>query len=581
MKGKQQTFINRFLGEWRFYTVIGLFSTMVLLVVFRLLDLQILHHKYGSGELQSRAERFTLKTEEIIPQRGMITDRHGEPLAVSASMFSIWAEPVRMKVVAEELAQLAKILEIPSDELVNRLQKNKTKGFIWLQRHVPPQLSDAVLALNMEGVHVKREYRRFYPAGEATAHLVGFTDIDGQGIEGLELAYDRWLSGRAGQKQVLKDRKNRVIREVRQIKQARSGKSLTLSVDLRLQSLLHNLLRTAVVRHAAQGGSIVVLEVQSGEVLAVVNQPSYNPNNRQQIKLDQVRNRAFVDIFEPGSTMKPFTLSAALADGIYTPSSLIDTRPGKLVDEDQILAEDPRDLGVMTLARVLARSSQVGTGKIALDIGADKIYQLLKDFGFGKPLGLNFPGEARGILSKPKHWTPLTTVTMSFGYGMAVSAMQLAYAYSIFANNGVSPQVTLLAKPIGQKSSNKQQVIEPDIATQIMGMLGQVAAYGGTGWRAKVSGYEVGGKTGTVHKVSKIGYEEDRYLSLFCGVAPLDKPQLVVVVVIDDPQSGGYFGSEIAAPIFSQAMLKALRLRNILPQGSLTYKQATDKNYGG
>ena len=413
----------------------------------------------------------------------------------------------------------------------------------------------------MSGVNLQREYKRYYPAGEVAAHLVGFTNVDDSGQEGVELAFNDWLQGMPGEKRVLKDRYGRTVQNVESLRPASPGKALHLSIDRRVQYLAYRELKAAVQRHGARGGSLVMLDAKTGEVMAMAAQPAYNPNNRSGLKSENYRNRAVTDVFEPGSTMKPFTIAAALMSGSYSTRSLIQTAPGYVKVLDHTI-RDERNYGTLDLASIIKKSSNVGAAKIALSLGPRPLWQLYSDLGFGLPTGSGFPGESAGVLNSYHNWSEVQLATIAFGYGISTTALHLAQAYDALANDGVMLPVSLtrLDKPV-----TGRRVIPAAIAREVRKMLEGVVQTGGTGLRADVPGYRIAGKTGTVHKTANGVYAEDRYQSLFAGMAPASDPDLVLVVVIDEPQGSDYYGGLVAAPVFSRVMQGALRILNIPP----------------
>jgi len=433
---------------------------------------------------------------------------------------------------------------------------------MYLARQLPTEQAATILDLGIPGVSGRREYKRFYPAGEVTAQLVGFTDINDSGQEGMELAYDTWLTGESGSKKVVKDRAGRVINDISLIKPARSGENLRLSIDLRVQYAAYRALKAAVQKHHAKSGSVVVLDVITGEVLAMVNQPSFNPNDRSHLKSDSTRNRAMTDIMEPGSTVKPFTILAALESGKFSADSVISTSPGYLKVDYKTFV-DPSNYGDLKLADVLSRSSQVGTTKVALALDPDSTRELFQRVGFGEAVGSGFPGETTGRLPAYRKWDPVTQATFAFGYGLSVSSLQLARAYAVLANDGVRREVSLVAL---ESEPESVRVIDSEISQQVRHMLRAASGLKGTGKRAMIDGYSVGGKTGTLHKVKPGGgYDQSRYMSAFAGLSPIENPRLVTVVVIDEPRDGDYFGGLVAAPVFSDVTGNALRLLQVTP----------------
>jgi cell division protein FtsI (penicillin-binding protein 3) len=540
--------------------VVGL---LFALLGWRLVSLQVLNTERGYEFLQDQGAARHLRVAEIPAWRGVIADRHGQPLAVSTPVVSLWADPRRLN-GSERIAELAAALGVPAADLRDRLQRYRDKGFMYLRRHMVPARAREVLQLRIAGVQGSREYQRYYPAGDVAAHLVGFTNVDDQGIEGMELAYDKWLRGTPGRKQVIKDLRGDVVREVGELDAANPGRDLTLSIDLRLQYLAHRELQRAVALTGARGGSVVTLDSRTGEVLAMANHPAYNPNNRRDVRPGQTRNRALIDTFEPGSTMKPLTVIAALESGLYSADSVIDTAPGWIRVGSKTLV-DPRNYGELDVATILAKSSQVGITRIALQLEENAVWSVFSRFGLGVAPGTGFPGESAGVLRHRDRWRPIERVTLAFGYGLTVSPLQLAQAYAALADEGrLRPAALLRQRP---EDLTSQQVLEPALARQIVELMQGVTAEGGTARLARVEGYSVAGKTGTAHKVAASGggYAEDRYLALFAGVAPVSSPRLVTVVLIDEPEGDFYHGGQVAAPVFSRITAGALRLLNVAP----------------
>lgn len=550
-------------GMWRFYLVIGLLMLIGLVVFARIASNQVIAGEEGKDFLQAQGEARSLRTEPIIALRGMITDRQGEPLAVSTPVVTIWANPKILKQEKRSLNVLAKALQVDPLELKKKVRSDK--GFVYLKRQMSPDAAAKVMALDYEGVYAQREYRRFYPAGDVTAHVVGFTDMDDNGQEGMELAFNETLKGHMGSKRVLKDLSGRVIKDVQLIKSAEPGKPVELSIDLRIQYLAWRELKKALDEYEAKAGSVVVLDSHTGEVLAMVNEPSFNPNNRKDLQTDSLRNRAITDVYEPGSTIKPFTAAVALESGKYTPYTRIDTNPGSIQVGDKVL-RDKHNSGVLDLTGVIARSSQVGTTKVALSLPGDDIRDLFHQVGFGQVTGSGFPGESAGVLPKYRRWAPIVQATMAFGHGMSVTSLQLAQAYAVFANKGVKKPVSLVKlDETAIDSRPAEQVMSAKVARQIVTMMESVTESGGTATRAKVAAYRISGKTGTAHKPEKGGYAEDRYIAVFAGMAPATNPRFVTVVMIDEPSGKKYYGGEVAAPVFSEVMATALRLYSVPP----------------
>jgi cell division protein FtsI (penicillin-binding protein 3) len=548
--------------RWRFYGVALVLFVIVLLLVWHLIQLQVLpDSKRGFKFLQNQGLARTLRMESIPAYRGVITDRYGEPLAMSTPVVSLWANPQQLNVSPEKWPVLAKALGIDESKLADKIHRFRKKEFMYLDRQLAPASADKILNLSIAGVYGKQEFQRFYPAGEVTAHLLGFTNVDDQGQEGVELAYNEWLSGTSGRKQVLKDLSGRIIKDVAQLETATSGKDISLSIDLRLQYLAYRELKAAVKAHDAASGSMVLLDAKTGEVLAMVNQPSFNPNDRSRLTTGALRNRAMTDQFEPGSTMKPLTIMAALETGRYTPDTKIDTHPGYFrVGRKTLL--DPVNYGVMNLTKIITKSSQVGLTKVSLDLEPTDIRDLFFRLGLGQSTGTGFPGESVGILPNHTKWQPIVQANFSFGYGLALTTLQLAQAYSVIADNGLKKPVSIL-KLDGAPSS--KEVVDKKIANQVVEMLKTVVLPGGTAKRANVENYVVAGKTGTVHRVGKGGYADNRYTSLFAGFAPANDPEIIAVVVVNEPSRGQYYGGEVAAPVFASVVERSLQLLQVPP----------------
>ncbi|WP_299591328.1 penicillin-binding protein 2 [uncultured Microbulbifer sp.] len=555
------------IARWRFALVAGLLCLLAVALIVHLAGLQVLPEQdKGYRFLQDQGRARTIRTEEIAAYRGSILDRNGELLAVSTPVQTIWANPQLLKEAsADELRALASALGTPPTRLAKRLKKYRNKGFMYLHRHMTPERAGKVLALDLAGVYSKKEYRRFYPAGEVTAQLLGFTNIDDLGQEGLELAYEQSLAGEAGKRQVVKDLKGRTVQDLAVKQEARPGRDLQLTIDMRLQYLAYRELKKAVSENGAASGFMVILDTQSGDVLAMANQPSFNPNNRHGVKAAAMRNRALIDQFEPGSTIKPLTALAALETGRYQPHTRINTSPGYIRLPGKTLL-DPVNYGEIDLTKVITKSSQVGITKVAMDLEPETLRGLFYRLGLGEAVGSGFPGEAPGILPTRDRWHPIELANFAFGYGLTVNAVQLAQAYSVVANAGLKRPVSLILEQGKKASSNGERVVESALALQVTAMLETVIGPGGTGKRAAVDGYRVAGKTGTVHKVGSEGYADNRYRSVFAGFVPADNPRLAAVVVIDDPSHAKYYGGEVAAPVFGKVMTGAMRLLQVPPE---------------
>ena len=565
-------------ASWRFYLVLVVLGTLLALLIGRILLLQVLDADRGPEFLQKQGAMRSLRTAEIPAYRGVISDRRGEPLAVSTPVISIWANP-KLLTGTDRLPELAEGLGMPLADLEEKLTRFEGKQFMYLERHLMPAEAREILAARIPGVYGEREYRRFYPSGEVAAQLVGFTNVDGEGIAGLELAYNDWLRGIPGRKKYIKDLHGDAVRDIGVIEPARPGRDLKLSIDLRLQYLQHRELQRAMAVTGAASGSIVTLDAHSGEILAMVNHPVYNPNSRKGFEFSQTRNRAMTDVFEPGSTMKTLTLVAALESGRYTTETLIDTSPGRIRVGRKVLP-DPRNYGEITLSRVIEKSSQVGVTKLALDLGHEPVWEVFQRFGIGRPVGTGFPGESAGQLPTRPRWRDIEKVTLAFGYGLTASPLQLAHAYTVFANDGVQQPLSLLAVD-EQSAVEGTRVISAETARQVLQVLHAVTGEHGTARKARVAGYRVGGKTGTVHKVGPQGYIDDQYVALFAGIAPVSDPRFVTVVVIDQPKGEAYGGGAAAAPVFSKVAEGALRLLQVPPDAPDALVASPERKPGG
>ena len=537
--------------------VLGVLLAALTALVWRAFDLQLEERDFLRGQGEARH----LRVVSVPAHRGMITDRHGEPLAISTPVDSVWANPQELVVARERLPELARLLEVSADGLQQLVTGRGDREFVYLRRHVAPDLARDVMALGLPGVALQREYRRYYPAGEVAGHLLGFTNIDDAGQEGIELAYDEHLGAEPGAKKVIKDRLGHVVDEVGRVRDPHPGHDLRLSIDRRIQYLAYRELKAAVQQHDARSGSAVVLDAQTGEVLAMVNQPSFNPNNRRLLNGENYRNRAVTDVFEPGSTLKPFTVAAALESGRYRAETPIDTSPG-WYQVGRLTVRDIRNFGPIDVATVITKSSNVGVSKIALDLPREALWRVLDGVGFGVPTGSGFPGEVAGLLTTPRGWGQVEVATLSYGYGLAVTPLQLAQAYAVLANDGERVPVTLLARderPAGERVLAREHV------RRLRQMMETVVSTVGTAQRAAVTGYRVAGKTGTVKKSVAGGYADDRYVAVFAGLAPASRPRLVTVVMVNEPRGKEYYGGLVAAPAFSRIMAGALRLMNVAP----------------
>ena len=558
------------LYPWRFRLMLGLLALMVGAITWRIIDLQVVDRDFLIGQGDARSLRHI----PIPAHRGLITDRNGEPLAVSTPVTTLWANAKELQVAKDRWPALAAALGQDPKALAERLEAQANKEFIYLVRGLTPEQGQQVLDLKVPGVYGIEEFRRFYPAGETTAHMVGFTDIDDHGREGVELAYDEWLAGVPGKRQVIKDRRGRLIKDVQVTKNAKAGKPLALSIDLRLQYLANRELRNAIIENGAKAGSLVIMDVKTGEILAMVNQPTYNPNNRRNLQPAMMRNRAMIDVFEPGSTMKAISMSAALETGRWKPSDKVEVYPGTLQLGKYTIRDVSRTEGpVLDLTGILINSSNVGMSKVAFDIGGETIYHLAQKIGLGQPTGLDFPGERVGNLPNYRDWKKAETATLSYGYGLSVTAIQLAHAFSVLANNGRMVPLSLIHVDEAPKAT---QVIPENVAKTMQGMLQQVIEAPRGVFRAQVPAYHVAGKSGTARKTSvgTKGYAENSYRSLFAGFGPMSDPRYAIVVVIDEPSKAGYFGGLVSAPVFSKVMSGTLRLMNITPDNLPPTQQA-------
>ena len=539
-------------------------------LIWRVLDLQVINNEFLQGQGNARV----LRQLEVTAHRGMITDRNGYPLAISTPVSSIWINPKEFEADNKKIYQFAKLLKLNSQYIKNKIKKRANKEFVYIKRRISPDLAQQILDMNIKGIHAQREYRRYYPDGEIFGHVLGFTDVDDNGQEGMELAYNEWLSGQSGSKRVVKDRLGQIIAIEEQIAAPQPGKDLSLSLDRRVQYLAYKVLKETVQKHKAKSGSIVVLDIETGEVIAMVNQPGFNPNRLQDRKSKLYRNRAITDLFEPGSTMKPISIAAALNSGRYNPDTKVETGDGWFMIKGKTI-KDTHAYGMIDVSTVLQKSSNVGTSKIALSLPKSLLWDTYYSFGFGSDTGSGFPGESSGRLVRPRRISKIEQATLSFGYGMSVTNLQLTNAYSTIARLGKKIPVSFLSQNDSDKhldenlnASVQQQTVQlsPRSLVQVGKMMESVVKQGGTAPQASVSGYKVAGKTGTVKKASRQGgYTKKKYSAVFAGYAPASKPKLAIVVMIDEPDNGDYYGGLVAAPVFSKVMSGALRLFNIDP----------------
>lgn len=552
------------LPRWRAAVLIALLLAGFAALAGRAFYLQVVRNDF----LRQKGDARYSRVIEISAHRGVIADRRGEVLAVSTPVESVWASPQDLEASPQQLRRLGGALRMETPELRRRVADGG-REFVYLKRQLPPDEAARVVGLGVPGVFLQREFRRYYPAGEVLAHVIGFTGMDDNGQEGIELAFQETLAGKPGSRRVIKDRLGRIVEDAEGIRAPRPGQPLALAIDLKLQYLAYRELKHAVDAHRAKAGGIVVLDAVTGEVLALANVPSFNPNNRATLNGARARNRALVDVFEPGSTLKPFTAAAALEAGVFRPETVLQTAPGFLTIGAATI-RDAHPQGALTVAQVIQKSSNVGAAKMALALPAQDLWGMFKSVGFGAPTGTGFPGEVGGRLRSPKTWRPIEQATMSYGHGISVTLLQLARAYTVFANDGELKPVSLTRLDAPAPGT---QVISPATARAVRAMLELAVQPGGTAPRAQVVGYRVAGKTGTAHKLEGASYAANRYVSSFVGFAPASSPRLIVAVMIDEPGAGQYYGGAVAAPAFSQVMGAALRLLNVptdAPVGSLT-----------
>ncbi len=509
------------------------------------------------------ASRFS-RVLEVPATRGRILERNGEAVAISTPVKSIWAIPEDVQASPAQVKSLATLLNVDPAELQKKFS-DTTRDFVYLKRQIPPEQAERIAELGLPGIYSQREYRRYYPGGDGMAHVIGFTGVGDEGQEGIELAFQSSLAGKAGSRRVIKDRRGSIVEDLESIRAAQDGKDLTLSVDGKIQNIAFGALKSAVEFHKAKAGAIVVLDVRSGEVLALANMPSYNPNNRGKLTGAQLRNRVMTDIFEPGSTLKPFTVALAVDEGRVRPDTMIQTAPGKLTIANHTIS-DAHASGLLSVAQVIQKSSNVGAAKIALGLPKEDMWDLFKRVGFGAQPALGFPGEAQGKVRDWKTWRPIEQATMSYGHGISVSLIQLARAYSIFARDGELAPLTLVRSDMPVAG---RRVISAETARAVREMLEMAVQPGGTAPRARVMGYRVAGKTGTAHKLENGGYAAHKYISSFVGFAPVSDPRLVIAVMIDEPSNGQYYGGAVSAPVFSQVMQGALRSLGVPPDAPM------------
>lgn len=547
---------------WRFYFILIFITLVAVGLLVRIFDLAILDQRF----LRLQGDERVLRLISTPAFRGMIVDRNGFPLAVSTTVYSAWMNPQEIELKQDSIMQLGRLLKIKPSVLTTSIKRyqHSRREFIYLKRSLSPEIAHDIKLLDIPGVYLQEEYRRFYPEGEVAAHVVGFTNIDDQGQEGLELAYNQWLQGEPGKKWVMKDRLGRVISEVQNVQEQKAGQDLVLSIDRRIQYLAYRELMAGVIENEAASGSAIVLDAQTGEILAMVNQPSFNPNKREGRRREAIRNRAITDTFEPGSTIKSFSLAYALAQGRVKLNTVIDTSPGWL-RVGRNLVHDEKNNGLMTIMQIFQISSNVGITKMMLGLPPDPFWELLHQAGLGEETNVGFPGEQAGTLIKHDPWGAFTFATLTFGYGLSVTALQLAQAYLIFANHGMKLPLSLMRL---EQAPAGQRVIDEKIADQVALAMESVLAKGGTAQVVKVPGYRVAGKTGTSQLVGEKGYERHHYNSSFVGFAPATHPRFVIAVVIRDPRGKHYLGGYVSGPVFARIMQGTLRLLNVPPDAA-------------
>ena len=544
------------LAEWRSWTLLVMLIGCFGVLTGRAVYLQGLNNDF----LQAKGESRYSRSMEITATRGLIVDRNQELLAISTPVESVAASPADIEITPEQSLKLAKLLQTDVRDIKRKLE-DTNREFVYLKRQLPPAQAAKVVELNIPGIFLQREYRRFYPAAEELAHVLGFTNVDDKGQEALELAFEDKLRGKPGFRRVIKDRKGRIVEDVESIRAPRNGERIVLTIDAKIQHLAYKELQKAMVAHRAKAGGIVVLDVNTGEVLAMANFPTYDPNNRARVDAARTRNRTVTDLFEPGSTLKPFTVATALEAGMVTPNTIIDTAPGQLTIGKATI-HDAHPSGALSVAQVIQKSSNVGSAKLALRLPSEKMWNLFNSVGFGTQPQSGFPGEVSGRLRAHENWKPIEQATMSYGHGISVSLLQLARAYTIFASDGELKSPSLIKQ---EAAPEAKRVISVQTAQAVRKMLEMAVQTGGTAPQAQVAGYRVAGKTGTAHKQEGRGYAANRYISSFVGFAPVSKPRLVIAVMIDEPSSGQYYGGLVAAPVFSEVAGGALRLMGVPP----------------
>ena len=553
--------LKRELPMWRPRFVLLALLAGSLTLTGRALYLQGVNNDF----LQAKGESRYARTLEIPATRGRITDRHGDMLAVSTPVRSVWAMPSDAKLEPAQARELARMLEMDVHELNDKLATQR--DFVYLKRQLSPELAQRIADLKLPGIHEQKEYRRYYPGGEVSAHILGFTNVEDRGQEGIELAFEKQLAGAPGLRRVIKDRRGQIIEDVTAVRPPREGEDIALAIDGKIQYLAWSALRDTMEQHKAKAGAAVVIDTRSGEILALVNAPTFNPNNRSNLTGEQLRNRVFTDSFEPGSVMKPFIAGLALERGKVKPTTMVDVSAGRMTIGTETISDSHRHNKPMTVAEVIQKSSNIGTVKLAQYFSPTEMWQLFDDLGFGTPLNLGFPGETGGRLRPAKSWKPIEQATMSYGHGISVSLIQMARAYLTFARDG--ELVPLSLTRVDGEVSNGRRIFSVETARAVRAMLESVTQTGGTATKAQVAGYRVGGKTGTALKIENGRYTK-RYIASFVGFAPVSNPRLVVAVMIDEPSAGSYYAGTVAGPLFSRVMEASLRSLGVAPDAPLT-----------
>lgn len=541
----------------RFYLLMMVMGLAISFLICRVFYVQIL----GADYYLSKGDARYIRDIAIPTHRGVISDRNGEPLAISTPVLSAWINPKVFDANSAKIDKLAKLIGLSKKTILSRDKKGAKKEFVYLKRQINPDMQASIEALEIAGLHLKQEFRRYYPEGVVASHVVGFTDIDDKGSEGIELAYDKVLRGEAGVKRVVKDRLGHIVEQLESIRAPRLGMDIQISIDRHIQTVAYRELTNTIKKHGAKSGSVVVLDTQAGEVLAMANYPSYNPNRKSSKIGPQVRNRAVTDVLEPGSVIKPFVVASALEAGVIDTDTYVDTAPGRYQVGKKII-RDKKDLGLINVATVLQKSSNVGATKIAMSTEPRDFWNILSNVGFGSMTGSGFPGEVHGVLRHYTQWSNIDRATLAYGYGIAVTPLQLAQAYSVLANRGVMNPISFIKN---DSDFEPIRVISKGVAQELTQMLEGVTKQGGTGMRARVPGYRVAGKTGTAKKLDENNRYTNQWVALFAGFAPVSDPRVVIVVTVDSPSQKAYYGGLVAAPVFANVMSRSLRYLNVMP----------------